>query len=121
VFDGPIDEDSFLAYVEEVLAPTLIPGDIVVMDNLSSHKVSGVREAIEDRGARVIYLPPYSPDFSPIEQVFSKLKAWLRKVGKRTIAELCDAIGEALDLFSPNECLNYFLNADYGHPNRGTL
>jgi len=121
VFDGPIDGKSFLAYVREVLAPTLAPGDIVVMDNLSSHKVFGVEEAIEDRGAQVIYLPPYSPDFSPIEQAFAKLKAWLRKVAKRTIAELCDAIGEALDLFSPQECLNYFLNSGYGLPMRETL
>lgn len=99
----------------------MLPGDMVVMDNLSSHKVFGVREAIEGRGAQVIYLPPYSPDFSPIEQVFSKLKAWLRKVGKRTVAEVCDAIGEALDLFSPNECLNYFLNSGYGLPERESL
>lgn len=121
VFDGPIDGNSFLAYVKEILAPTLAPGDIVVMDNLSSHKVSGVMEAIEDRGAQVIFLPPYSPDFSPIEQAFAKLKAWLRKVAKRTIAELCDAIGQALDLFSPKECLNYFFNSGYGHPMRETL
>jgi len=121
VFDGPIDGRSFRAYVEDILAPTLAPGDIVVMDNLSSHKVFGVREAIEGRGARVSFLPPYSPDFSPIEQAFSKLKAWLRKAGKRTIAELCDAIGQALDLFSPQECLNYFLNSGYGLPLRETL
>lgn len=82
VFDGPIDGDIFLAYVEEILAPTLASGDIMVMDNLSSHKVFGVMEAIEDRGTQVIFLPPYSPDFSPIEQVFSKLKVWLRKAAK---------------------------------------
>jgi len=82
VFDGPIDGRSFLAYVKEILASTLASGDIVVMDNLSSHKVFGVMEAIEDRGVQVIFLPPYSPDFSPIEQVFSKLKAWLRKAAK---------------------------------------
>jgi transposase len=121
VFNGPIDGDSFLAYVKEFLAPTLAPGDIVVMDNLSSHKVSGVMEAIEHRGARVIFLPPYSPDFSPIEQAFAKLKAWLRKVAKRTISELCDAIGQALDFFSPQECLNYFFNSGYGLPMRETL
>jgi transposase len=116
VFDGPIDGRSFLAYVKEVLAPTLLPGDIVVMDNLSSHKVAGVKEAIEAKGATRLFLPPYSPDFSPIEQVFSKLKAWLRKVGKRTLADLWDAIGEALSLFSPAECLNYFLNSGYCQP-----
>ncbi len=113
VLDGPINGDGFLAYVRQALAPTLSQGDIVIVDNLGSHKVAGVREAIEAAGATLLYLPPYSPDLDPIEQVFAKLKAWLRKVAKRTIATLWDAIGEALNLFSPSECLNYFLNSGY--------
>lgn len=113
VFDRPINGQSFLAYIEQFLVPTLKPGDIVIMDNLSSHKVAGVCQAIEAAGAQLKYLPPYSPDFDPIEQVFAKLKAWLRKQGKRTIDALADAIGEALDLFSPQECMAYFTNAGY--------
>ena len=113
VLDGPINGESFIAYVQQALVPTLSKGDIVVLDNLGSHKVVGVRESIEAAGATLLYLPPYSPDFDPIEQVFSKLKSWLRKVAKRTIATLWDAIGDALGLFSSAECSNYFLNSGY--------
>jgi transposase len=105
--------ESFIAYVQQALVPTLSKGDIVVLDNLGSHKVAGVREAIEAVGATLRYLPPYSPDLDPIEQVFAKLKSWLRKVAKRTIATLWDAIGDALRLFSPAECSNYFRNSGY--------
>jgi transposase len=113
VLDGPINGIGFLAYVRQALVPTLSPGDIVVLDNLGSHKVAGVREAIEAVGATLLYLPPYSPDLDPIEQAFSKLKAWLRKVAKRTIPTLWDAIGDALALFTPTECSNYFRNSGY--------
>ena len=113
VFDRPINGVSFLAYVTHALVPTLSAGAIVIMDNLGSHKVKGVREAIEAVGATVLYLPPYSPDFDPIEQVFAKLKAWLRKVAKRTLDTLWDAIGDALNLFAPDECLAYFRNSGY--------
>lgn len=107
VFDGPINGAKFLAYVEQVLVPTLSPGDIVVMDNLGSHKVVGVRKAIEAAAAAPCFLPAYSPDLDPIEQVFSKIKTTLRKA-------LWDGIGLARDDFPPNECFNYFLNAGYG-------
>ncbi len=96
------------------LRPTLSAGDIVVMDNLSSHKVTGVAEAIEAAGARVMYLPPYSPDLNPIEQLFAKLKALLRKAKERTIDDLWDRIGKLLDEFSAQECANYLLNSGYG-------
>jgi transposase len=114
VVDGPMDGDTFLAYVEQMLAPTLKPRDIVVMDNLAAHKVDGVREAIEAVGAELRYLPPYSPDFNPIEQAFAKLKALLRKAAERTVDALWDRIGELLDTFTPNECANYLVNAGYG-------
>lgn len=113
VFDGAINGERFLAWVEQALVPTLTPGDIVVMDNLGSHKVVGVREAIEAVGARVLYLPPYSPDLNPIEQVFAKLKTILRTVAARTVDALWDAIGAALDAFSAVECANYLRNAGY--------
>ncbi len=113
VLDGAINGEAFRAYVEQFLAPTLAPGDIVVMDNLSSHKVAGVREAIEARGAALMYLPPYSPDLNPIEQSFSKLKALIRKAGARTREALWNAIGELVTTFEPNECANYFTNAGY--------
>ncbi len=113
VIDGPICGAIFLAYVRQHLARTLKPGDFVVMDNLSSHKVAGVREAIEAVGARVVYLPPYSPDFNPIEQVFAKLKALLRKYGERTVEALWDRIGELVDEFPPHECRNYLRNSGY--------
>ena len=121
VIDGPINGATFRAYVEQFLAPTLTPGDIVVMDNLSSHKVEGVRKAIEARGASLIYLPPYSPDLNPIEQVFAKLKARLRSVAARTVDTLWDAIGSTLDAFSPSECAAYFKNAGYVPINRDVL
>jgi transposase len=105
--------NAFLAYVEQVLAPTLKPGDIVVLDNLSAHKVPGIREAIEATGAKVLYLPPYSPDFNPIEQLFAKLKALLRKAAERTVEGLWNRIACLLDAFQPDECANYFRNSGY--------
>ena len=114
VFDGPIIGKTFLAYVEQRLAPTLSPGDIVIMDNLGSHKVAGVQEAIEAAGATQRFLPAYSPDLDLIEQVFAKLKNTLRKMAHRTVDALWEGIGIALDDFHPNECLNYFRNAGYG-------
>jgi transposase len=113
VFDGPINARVFEAYVEQFLAPALRPGDIVIMDNLSSHKGTKVRDLIEAAGASLRYLPPYSPDFNPIEKAFAKLKALLRKAAERTVAGLWLAIGRCLDLFSPNECQNYFAAAGY--------
>ena len=113
VLDGPMDGAAFLAYVEQVLIKDLTPGDVVVMDNLPAHKVSGVRQAIEGAGARLLYLPPYSPDFNPIEMAFSKLKAILRKAAARTISALWDVIANALDAFTPSECKNYFIAAGY--------
>ncbi len=114
LFDGPIDGDSFLVYVEKVLVPTLKPGDIVVMDNLGSHKGKAVRQAIRAAGARLLFLPKYSPDLNPIEQVFAKLKHLLRKAAQRTRETICDAIGTILDAFTPSECANYFVNSGYG-------
>ena len=113
VLDGAMNGTAFLAYVEQVLVPTLSPGDIVVMDNLPAHKSAGVRSAIEAAGASLRHLPPYSPDFNPIEQAFSKLKALLRKAAARTILDLWAAIAEAIPLFSRRECLNYFQAAGY--------
>ena len=105
VLDGAMNGDAFRAYVEQVLVPELAKGDVVIMDNLPAHKVSGVRTAIEEAGARLVYLPPYSPDFNPIEMAFSKLKALLRKAAARTITELWDTIAEAIDTFTSNECV----------------
>jgi transposase len=113
VIDGPMNGNAFMAYVEQVLVPSLRPGDIVVMDNLSAHKVPGVRQAIEAAGARLLYLPPYSPDFNPIEQLFAKLKALLRKAGERSVAGLWNRIAYLLDAFTSEECANYFCNAGY--------
>jgi transposase len=121
VFDGPINGQSFLAWIEQGLVPTLCQGDIVIMDDLSSHKVTGVSKAIEAAGAEVLYLPPYSPDFNPIEQVFSKLKTLLRSVAARTVDALWQAIGKLLDAFSAAECSNYLANSGYGQPNMKTL
>jgi len=115
VFDGPMDGACFIAYVEQVLAPTLLPGDIVVMDNLSSHKVDGVKQAIEATGAVVRYLPPYSPDLNPIEQAIAKLKAHLRKEAARTLDALIEAIARTLLTFTPQECLNFLTHAGYRH------
>ena len=113
VIDGPMNGNAFLAYVEQVLAPTLRPGEIVVLDNLSAHKVSGVREAIEAAGASLLYLPPYSPDFNPIEQLFAKLKALLRKAAERSVEGLWSRIAALLSAFTSEECANYFRNAGY--------
>lgn len=121
VVDGAMNGEVFLAYVEQTLAPTLDPGDIVILDNLSSHKVAGVRQAIEARGATLAYLPPYSPDLNPIEQAFAKLKALLRKIAARTIARLWDALGDLLNRFTPQQCLNYLVNAGYVPSKRNPL
>ena len=107
ILDGPINAESFLAWVVQFLVPTLRPGDIVVMDNLSSHKSSAVRRAIREAGGKLIFLPPYSPDLNPIEMAFAKLKAYLRAMAMRTIDELWKAIGQICDLFKPEECANY--------------
>lgn len=111
--DGAVNGELFLAYVRQHLVPTLKQHDIVVMDNLSSHKREGIREAIEAVGASVLYLPPYSPDFNPIEQVFAKLKALLRKFGERTMEELWHRLGALLDQFTDSECVNYFRHCGY--------
>ena len=113
VFDGPINGASFLAWVEQILVPTLAPGDIVIMDNLGSHKGRAVRAAIRAAGAKLLFLPPYSPDLNPIEQVFAKLKHLLRKAVARTLDALCIATGQLLGAFTPDECTNYFRNAGY--------
>ena len=113
VLDGPMNGAAFHAYVEQVLAPTLARGDVVVMDNLSAHKLASIREIIEAAGASLLYLPPYSPDFNPIENAFAKLKAHLRKAAARTIEDLWDAIRDALPMFSLAECGNYFTAAGY--------
>ena len=113
VLDGPINRDAFTAYVEQILVPDLRPGDIVIMDNLSSHKAPAIRDAIEAAGAELRFLPPYSPDFNPIEKAFSKLKAHLRKAAERTIHGLWNAIGRILELYLPQECANYFRACGY--------
>lgn len=113
LLDGPMNGPAFLAYTEQVLAPELRPGDIVVMDNLPAHKISGVREAIASVGARLLFLPPYSPDFNPIEMAFSKLKALLRKAAARTVDELWSVVADCLEAFTPEECSHYFQAAGY--------
>ena len=113
LIDGPIDGQSFAVYVEKVLVPTLRPGDIVIMDNLGSHKSKAVRRLIRAAGAKLFFLPKYSPDLNPIEQVFAKLKHLLRKAAARTLEGLCAAVGELLRAFTPHECANYFKNAGY--------
>jgi transposase len=113
VLDGPMTGGWFLAYVEQILVPTLRPGDTVILDNLAAHKNAAVRSAIEAAGANIRFLPPYSPDLNPIENAFAKLKARLRKAAARTIDQLWDAIAEAIDAFSPPECANYFAAAGY--------
>ncbi len=113
VIDAPMNGIIFKAYVEQMLAPTLDPGDVVIMDNLPAHKVTGVRQAIEAAGAALLYLPPYSPDLNPIELAFSKLKALLRKAAERTVDGLWDKIGNILDQFTPQECRNYFKHDGY--------
>jgi transposase len=111
--DGALDGASFLAYVEQVLAPTLSAGETVLMDNVRTHKVAGVKEAIEAKGAHLVYLPPYSPDFDPIEESFSKIKSILRRIAARTVDALEAAVGEALQSFTPQECMNYFASSGY--------
>ena len=113
VFDGPINGRSFLAWVEQFLIPTLKPGDIVILDNLGSHKGEAVRKAIRAAGARMLFLPPYSPDLNPIEQVFAKLKTLLRKAAERSVEATWRRIGTLLDAFNPQECANYFRNSGY--------
>ena len=113
VFDGPINGLSFLAYVTQFLVPTLRPGDIVVMDNLGSHKGAAVRHAIRATGAKLFFLPPYSPDLNPIEQMFAKLKTLLRKLAARSIEATWRRIGELLTQFTPDECANYLIDAGY--------
>ena len=113
LLDGPVNGERFLLYVEAVLVPTLKPGDIVVMDNLGSHKGKAVRQAIRAAGAKLLFLPKYSPDLNPIEQLFAKLKHYLRNAAERTFDTLCDAIAKILPLVSADECRNYLLNAGY--------
>ena len=113
VIDGPINGESFRAYVEQVLVPTLRPGDIVIMDNLGSHKGTAIRRAIRAVDARLVFLPPYSPDLNPIEQVFAKLKILLRKAEERTIEGVWRRIGSLLQHFTPQECANYLRNSGY--------
>jgi len=113
VFNGPIDTLTFHAYVTEVLVPTLRPGDVIVLDNLKVHHQPEVRAAIEAAGASVRFLPPYSPDFNPIEQAFAKLKAFLRAARPRTFDQICHPIGIALTLFTPDECAHYIRHCGY--------
>ena len=113
VLDGPMNRAAFRAYVEQVLVPTLQPGDIVVMDNLGSHKGIAIRRAIRAVDARLVFLPPYSPDLNPIEQVFAKIKLLLRKAEERTIEGVWRRIGSLLQHFTPQECANYLRNAGY--------
>lgn len=113
VIDGPINGEWFEAYVDQVLVPTLKPGDIVILDNLSSHKRLAAREIIEAVGARLMFLPPYSPDFNPIEKASSKLKALLRKAAERTVSDLRDRIGKIVELIDPQEAQNYFASCGY--------
>ena len=113
VLDGAMHGAAFLAYVEQVLVPTLKPGDIVIMDNLPAHKPTAVRHAIEKAGAELRFLPPYSPDFNPIEMAFAKFKAFLKRIAARTVDDLWHAIAQAVDIFTPGECRNFFAAAGY--------
>lgn len=113
VINEPIDGDVFLAYVEQVLVPTLSPGEMVILDNLGSHKIPGVEQAIQSAGASLLYLPPYSPDLNPIENFFAKLKTLLRKASKRSTETLWEEIANLLQSVSPQECMNYFTAAGY--------
>lgn len=113
IFDGPTDREVFSAYVEQVLAPALVPGDVVVMDNLAAHKVAGIQRAIEAAGARLMYLPPYSPDYNPIENMWSKIKQRLRSLAPRSWEAICDAYGKALDEVTLDDCLGFFKNCGY--------
>jgi transposase len=114
LLDGPINGERFRLYVEKLLLPTLKPGDIVIMDNLGSHKSKAVRQAIRSAQARLLFLPKYSPDLNPIEQVFSKLKHRMRKASARNPDDICEAIRQILPTYTPHECANYFKNAGYG-------
>jgi len=114
LFDGPINGQAFLAYVEQVLVPTLSPGDVVVLDNLGSHRGKAVRRAIRQAGAKMLFLPKYSPDLNPIEQVFAKLKHLLRKAQARSCDAVLSAIDRTLKTYPPDECGNYFRNSGYG-------
>jgi transposase len=113
VIDGPINGELFTLYVEKILGPTLVKGDIVILDNLGSHKGRAARRAVREAGAHMIFLPPYSPDLNPIEQLFAKLKCHVRKAEPRTVEETWQRVGKILDLFSPTECANYLTNAGY--------
>ena len=113
VLNGAMNGPAFFAYVEQVLVPTLLPGDVVVMDNLPAHKPEGVRMAIEKAGARLLFLPPYSPDFNPIEMAFSTLKALVQKAAERSIETLWQTVGQLVGTFTPTECANYFTAAGY--------
>src|SRR5438874_5369868 len=113
LLDGPINGERFRLYVEKVLVPTLLPGDIVIADNLGSHKRKAVRQAIRAAGAKLLLLPKYSPDLNPIEQVFAKVKHFLRTAAARSVETICTAIGEILGAFTPDECANYFQNSGY--------
>ena len=117
VFDGPINGECFRAYVEQQLLPVLKPGDIVIMDNLGSHKAVVLRRAIKASGARLWYLPPYSPDLNPIEQTFAKIKHWLRLAQKRSSEDVWRYIGDLVSTIQPAECANYFINAGYASVN----
>lgn len=114
LIDGPMNAPTFLAYVEQCLVPALRPGEVVVMDNLASHKVAAVRAAIEAAGCDLWYLPPYSPDFNPIEKLWSKVKAWLRRVESATFTTIIPAVADALRAVKPDECSNYFASCGYG-------
>ena len=114
LFDGPINGEVFLAWVRQILVPTLKPGEVVIMDNLGSHRGKAVRRAIREAGAKLLFLPKYSPDLNPIEQVFSKLKHLLRKAQARPYDAILAAIGEVLGTFTPKECTNYLKNCGYG-------
>jgi len=113
VIDGPINGELFTLYIEKVLAPTLAKGDIVILDNLGSHKGQAPRRAVRQAGAHLLFLPPYSPDLNPIEQLFAKLKSHVRRAQPRTVEETWKRVGKILDLFSPTECANYLRNSGY--------
>ena len=113
LIDGPINGETFRTYVEKVLVPVLRPGDVVIMDNLGSHKSKAVRQAIRAAGAKLFFLPKYSPDLNPIEMLFAKLKHWLRRAAARTTDAVCDAIAPILDTVTPRECANFFAQAGY--------
>jgi transposase len=113
IFDGPINAERFLLYITKEVIPTLSAGDVVILDNLSSHKGAAVRKAIRAVGARLLFLPPYSPDLNPIEQVFSKLNHWMRKAAERTVEKTWKRAGALLDRFTPDECGRYLVNSGY--------